>query len=121
VNFSQHEIELAMQMKSLGLAWTPAVGNYVFDAANCVRPGSPFQDGVYFILNYDCFMDRVGGVTMFRQMMTWLPTWEDARAILKQLGVTSEKVQQELIHRDALAQGQERTVLYELIVQQLRN
>ena len=95
---------LAEEFKRLGLRWEPSVGNYVYDAAGVVPQSSPFQDHVYFLLNYDCFMRKVGGVARFKQLMVWLPTWHEARLLLRSLGVSSAQVQSELARRDALAQ-----------------
>ncbi len=119
VHFTQDHIDLAVHFKQLGLPWEPAVGNYVYDAAHEVQPSSPFQDRVYFLLNYDCFMRKVGGVERFKQIMTWLPTWSDAREILKSLEVGNAEVQQELIRTDALRCECELLVLYELIADRL--
>ena len=117
--FSAREIELAIEMKSLDLEWEPFVGNYVFDATHAVKPSSPFQDRVYFLLNYDCFMQKVGGVARFKEIMTWLPTWSDARAILRSLGVSDAQVRQELDRTDAIENDNELLVLYELIAKRL--
>jgi len=85
LQFSRQQIELAITFKQLGLVWEPVVGNYVYDLSDALKPSSPFQDGVYFLLNYDCFMQRVGGLDRFKELMTWLPTWNDAREILQSL------------------------------------
>ena len=119
MEFSSRQIELAIQFKEKGLAWEPTVGNYVHDATAAVKPTSPFQEHVYFLLNYDCFMDRVGGAERFKTIMTWLPTWSDAREILRSLGVSDKEVQDELVRSRALEDGSELLQLYELIAQQL--
>ena len=111
--FPRHPIRLASEFKATGLSWEPAVGNYVYDATGAVQPTSPFQDRVYFLLNYDCFMRKVGGVDRFKEIMTWLPTWNDARRILQLLGVSHEEVADELIRTNAIANDMELLVLYE--------
>ena len=121
MKFSSRQIELAVKFKELGLAWEPTVGHYVYDATGAVKPTSPFQDRVYFLLNYDCFMERVGGVERFKTIMTWLPTWSDAREILRSLGVSDKEVQDELVRSQALEDGSELLQLYELIAQHLAN
>ena len=118
--FSDREIELALEFKSLGLEWEPFVGNYVFDAEGAVTQSSPFQDRVYFLLNYDCFMQKVGGLERFKEIMTWLPTWSDARAILRSLGASNAEVCQELTRTEAFETDRELLVLYEMIAERLR-
>ena len=119
VIFSDRQIELAQRFKAAGISWEPRVGHYVYDAGHAVEPTSPFQDHVYFLLNYDCFMRKVGGLERFKQIMTWLPTWGDARELLEQLGMPSSEVQAELLLRNAIVNGDELTVLYELVAQRL--
>ncbi len=119
MKFSSQQIALAIQFKERGLAWEPTVGNYVYDATAAVKPTSPFQEHVYFLLDYDCFMDRVGGVERFKTIMTWLPTWSDAREILRSLGVSEKDVQDEIVRSRALEDGSELLQLYELIAQRL--
>jgi hypothetical protein len=119
MKFSSRQIELAVELKALGLTWEPSVGNYVYDATGAVKPTSPFQEHVYFLLNYDCFMERVGGVERFKAIMTWLPTWTDARGILRSLGVSDKEVQEQLVYSGALVDGTELLKLYELIAWRL--
>lgn len=116
---SPKHLELAGRFKQLGLPWEPSVGNYVYDATGAVKPTSPFQNGVYFLLNYDCFMQKVGGVDRFKQIMTWLPTWDDARQMLRMLQVPDASIQHELVATDAFDRGIELQVLYELIAKEL--
>ncbi len=117
--FSDREIALALEFKRMKLPWEPAVGQYVYDAGGAVKPSSPFQQGVYFLLNYDCFMERLGGVARFKDLMAWLPTWSDAREILRRLGVSNEVVREALARTAAIESGEERVVLYELIAARL--
>lgn len=119
MKFGPRQIELAIALKDMGLAWKPSVGNYVYDATGAVKPTSPFQEHVYFLLNYDCFMERVGGVERFKSLMTWLPTWSDAREILSSLGLSDAELQNELVRSNALENSSEILKLYELIAQQL--
>lgn len=120
MRFEDDLIEMAIRFKKMKLDWEPAVGHYVYDADGVVESGSPFQDGVYFLLNYDCFMQRVGGVQRFKQIMTWLPTWEDAREILRSLGVTDREIQQRLMTERAIEEGEELRALYHAIDMALR-
>jgi hypothetical protein len=117
--FDDREIELAGQLRELGLAWTPAAGQYVYDVAGTLQESSPFQDRVYFIFDFQSFVDRLGGLEAFKRSLVWLPTWEDAREILRALGVDDEEVELELVRKSAVARGEERLALYEMIAQQL--
>jgi hypothetical protein len=64
-------------------------------------------------------MVRVGGVERFKTIMTWLPTWSDAREILRSLGVSDKEVQGELLNSQALEHSSELLKLYELIAENL--
>jgi hypothetical protein len=65
-------------------------------------------------------MRLAGGVTRFMEIMLWLPTWHDARDILRSLGVSDEEVATELQERRAIERQQELIVLYEIIAESLR-
>jgi hypothetical protein len=119
MKFTPHQITCAIEFKRNGLAWTPSVGNYVYDANNAVKASSPFQENVFFLLNYDCFIDRLGGEEQFVEAMTWLPTWEDARGVLKSLDVEHEEVQAAIVDSGALREGTELDILYDLIAKRL--
>lgn len=115
MKFSDTEISLANELRRLNVPWTPSVGHYVLDETGVVQRGSPFQQGVYFVLNYDHFMSLAGGVDKFRETMLWLPTWEDCRAVLRDLKVPDNEVVSHLSAASAIENGNERIVLYELI------
>ena len=119
MEFSDRQIELAKQLKDLGLAWTPAVGHYVYDVSGRAEGSSPFQDHVFFILNYDRFVDRLGGIEKLKKSMVWMPLWHDTREILRSLGVEDDEVELELVRKSAIARGTELLALYEMIAQQL--
>jgi hypothetical protein len=119
VKFSQEEIEMARELRRLGLKWEPSVGHYVYDENRCCQKGSPFQDRLYFILNYELFMNRIGGVERFKEVMLWLPTWHDARELLRILGVSDEEVAVRLQGCKALENRNELLVLYEMIAESL--
>lgn len=119
MRFTTEEIEMARQLRRLGLPWEPQPGNYVYDETGFCRKGSPFQDRVYFILNYDYFMDQVGGVDQFKQIMLWLPTWEDARHVLRSLGVSDAEVDAALQRNRAIERQHELLSLYETIAERL--
>ena len=118
--YSEAEIELARQLRRDGLAWEPKPGNYVYDETEFCKQPSPFQDRVYFILNYPYFMKAVGGVERFKKIMTWLPTWNDARQILRSLRVSDQQILDYLHEERAIENGRERIALYEMISSALR-
>ena len=66
-------------------------------------------------------MERVGGVERFKTIMAWLPTWSDARTILRSLGVSNKEVEDELVRSQALKHNSELLKLYELIAEHLTN
>lgn len=115
MNFTDEEIQLAKQMRTQGLNWEPKAGNYVYDETGFCKQPSPFQEKVYFILNYDYFMKAVGGVKRFKEIMIWLPTWYDARQILRTFEVSDENILEHLNGQRAIEQGHERLALYQLI------
>jgi hypothetical protein len=117
--FSDTEIQLAQQMRSLGLPWTPRPGQFVLDSSGLVTRASPFQDRVYFVLNYEYFTKIAGGEQRFREIMIWLPTWEQCRDVLRDLNVSDDQVISFLVDRKAFADGQERCQLYRMIVETL--
>lgn len=119
--FSQTEIELARQLRRDGLSWKPQAGHYVYDETEFCNQPSPFQERVYFVLNYPYFMKAAGGVERFKEIMTWLPTWDDAREILRSQRVSNEQVLDYLHECRAIESGSERLALYRLIARALQN
>jgi hypothetical protein len=115
MHFSDEEIRLAKQLRQRGLDWEPRAGHYVFDETGFCKQTSPFQEKVYFVLNYDYFMKAVGGVDRFKEIMVWLPTWDDARQILRRHGISDQEISKQLTDQQAIECGTERLVLYELI------
>lgn len=118
MKFSPQQIELACRLKELGLPWEPHVGHYFYDPLGIAGIRSPFQDRV-FLLDSERFMQRVGGLARFTEVMTWLPTWSDARQILSSLEVSPLEVQRAVLGANALRRGTELDVLYELVADNL--
>ena len=83
MRFSNEQIALACQLKDAGLAWTPGVGQYAYDREERIHPGSPFQDRVYFFLEFPCFIDYFGGLQALHDSMVWLPTFEQATQLIR--------------------------------------
>jgi hypothetical protein len=119
MRFTDEEIILARKLRDEGLPWEPAAGHYVYDETGFCKQSSPFQDRVYFILNYSYFMKAVGGVERFKDIMIWLPTWYDAREILRNYRVSDQQIREHLFSAQAIERGTERLSLYELIASQI--
>lgn len=117
VMFSPRMVELAQVFKAGGVPWDPAPGQYVLDRESIVERESPFQPGVYFILNLPHFIKLAGGPDRFGDVMVWLPTWDQARAVLRAAGVSDAQQQRRLVECNAIADGQELEVLYEWIAE----
>ncbi len=86
MKFSNDQIELACQLKTSGLPWQPSVGHYAFDRERKIKPGSPFQDRIYFFLDLACFIDYFAGIERLHESMVWLPTLEQATELIRELG-----------------------------------
>lgn len=121
MRFTSEEIAFAKHLRHIGLEWEPAAGHYVYDQTGFCQQRSPFQEKVYFILNYNYFMKAVGGVERFKQIMIWLPTWHDVREILRSLEISDQEIASYLESHGAIEAGNERLTLYEMIAEQLAN
>ena len=92
MRFSDRVIDEAKRLHGLGLAWEPQPGHYVWDKDALIEKTSPFQEGVYFILDLKHFLRRAGTIHALKKSFVWLPTWHDARDILWLLGVSDAEV-----------------------------
>ncbi|TWT54018.1 hypothetical protein Pla22_16520 [Rubripirellula amarantea] len=119
IHFSDQEMQTARKLRAAGLPWVPMPGQFVLDEHRVVERESPFQDGVFFVLNYEYFMKIAGGEERFRQIMLWLPMWEDCRASLRALGVGDHEVADRLKQCNGFVDGLERSHLYELLLERL--
>lgn len=117
--FSESEIELAQLFKAYGLDWSPAPGHYVLDQSAVIECGSPFQERVFFILDLKHFLRRCGTLSELKQRMCWLPDWDQARQILRELSVDSRFIAERLQQSRAIESGTERLELYRLIEESL--
>ncbi|MFM7118011.1 MAG: hypothetical protein ACKO9H_00670 [Planctomycetota bacterium] len=117
--FTSQEVELARKLKGLGLAWTPQVSHYVWDETGIINCPSPFHDMVYYILDLKHFLRRAGTIERLQDELCWLPSWEQARELLREHGVSDEAVARRLDERQALLKGEERLCLYQLLEEAL--
>ena len=107
-------------MKRQGVPWEPAAGHYVLDVDGVVQRESPFQPGVYFVLNLPHFVKLAGGAESFRERFIWLPTWDQCRELLRQSGLSDQALQSLILERDSIAKSNELLTLYELLVERCR-
>ena len=119
MKFSSEEVKLAQQLKQLGLPWEPKPGHFVWDTAKVLEHDSPFHDRVFFILDLKHFLRRTSSIENLKKLFYWLPTWHDAREILKALEVDSSEIAERLKHEDSVRKGAERLLLYQMIKEAL--
>jgi hypothetical protein len=119
MRFTTALIDRAKALRTLGLAWDPKPGHYVWDENALIEKPSPFQEGVYFILDLKHFLRRAGTLETLKDSLVWLPTWHDARDILLTLGVSDADVASRLVSEKAIESREELTVLYDLIAERL--
>ena len=115
MRFTNEEIELALELKQLGLPWEPTAGHYVWDEDNLIDRPSPFHDRVFFILDLRHFLRRAESVEKLKKAVCWLPTWHDMRDIAQSLGISEDEIWKTLNERGAIEQGTERLVFYETL------
>lgn len=119
MQFLEEEIELAQLLKAYGLQWTPACGHYVLDQSHLIDRGSPFQDRIFFILDLNHFLRLAGSEERLIEDLCWLPTWEQARQILRTDQIDSNLILDRLQSTHAFENGTERLELYRLIEEQM--
>jgi hypothetical protein len=115
MKFTSQEIETAQRLKEKGLYWQPSVGHFVWDQVDLMKCESPFHDMVFYILDLKHFLRRSKTIERLQQDLCWLPTWYDARQILRHQGVTDAQVQSQLVDSRAIELGSERLCLYQMI------
>lgn len=115
MKFTNEEIELARKLKQQGLDWQPSVGHFVWDEADIIKCESPFHDMVFFILDLKHFLRRADTIENLQRDLCWLPTWFQAREILRKRGVSTERIVEKLRDERAIENDTERYCLYELI------
>jgi hypothetical protein len=119
VRYSAEEIQLAHELKAAGLPWQPEPGHFVWDGEPLIEHDSPFHDRVFFILDLKHFLRRSESMERLIASMVWLPTWQQARELLAGMDVSADAIQSRLIESNALANGNERLVLYQMLMEAL--
>ena len=119
VHFSDSAIQSAKSFAPrIRPHWTPAAGHYVLDIDHVVEKSSPFQPGVFYIINYPYFMTLLGGVDAFRSQMVWLPTFEQSIALCETLAGGDENWTRSF-RTQLLCRGETLTWAYERLDQLL--
>lgn len=75
----------ALEMKNSGLVWRPHVGCFVWDPDEIIKPDSPFPNRIYFILSLKRFLDIFGTIDRIADKLVWLPTYNQALDLYRQL------------------------------------
>jgi hypothetical protein len=117
--FLEEEIDVARRLKVAGLPWTPNAGHYVYDPDGLIEQPSPFQPGVYFILDLKHFLRRSETLERLQAALVWLPQWHQARQLLRDQGVSDAEMAERLQTHDALAQRKELVTLYHQLLETL--
>ena len=113
MKFTRQQIEWAIELKKLGIPWNPGTGHYAYDSRGEIGPGSPFQNAVYFFLDYPCFVEYFESETNLVRRMVWLPTLEQAIEVAKEYQVPSDEIERALIN--GIRRSDELTELYQLL------
>ena len=118
--FREHLCELALEMKNLGLPWTPHVGCFVWDPDEHIEADSPFPHRIYFILSMPRFISIFGSINSMIQKLVWLPTWHQARLLCEGMQIDPDKIV-DIWKAGALPiPGDELENIYKLLIQSLK-
>lgn len=120
IPFDERLLAAALEMKTLGLAWHPHVGCFVWDVARCIQPDSPFPSHVYFVLSLPRFIDIFGSLEAMQERLVWVPTWHQARLLSRRVGVTDEAVASACLAPKGLQPGEEENAIYRLLIEALK-
>jgi len=120
IPFNRQLCLLAQELKEAGLSWQPHVGCFVWDPSGHIAVPSPFPERVYFILNLNHFIRIFGSEENIEQKLVWLPTWHQARLILKNLSIDAAEVLKAFETLKALDEDEDLAALYRLILQTLK-
>lgn len=113
MKFTRQQIERAIDLKKGGIPWNPGVGQYALDWHGIIKPASPFQSGVYFFLDYPCFIEYFGSEASLENNMVWLPTLEQSIKLAGELELEPASIRRTLMA--GIDQGDELSTMYELI------
>jgi hypothetical protein len=121
IPFEARHLELAKELKRLGLLWVPHVGCFVCDAQGTIEAGSPFPENIYFILSLPRFISIFGSTDAMSEKLVWLPTWHQARLLCRRLGVEDEEIAAIWTSGRTMNPGDELQAVYEKLADALRH
>lgn len=119
IPFTEEVCLAAKEMKERGLKWQPHVGCFVWDEKRLIEVSSPFPNRIYFILNLGHFLKRFETVENIAEQLVWLPTWQQARLIANQIGISKEQIMRRIEGSTSNEVGNELIELYNLISEKL--
>jgi uncharacterized protein YhbP (UPF0306 family) len=79
-------------MKEAGLFWEPRAGFFVWDREGRIEAGSPFGEGIYFILDLKPFLRRFGTSETMSKTLVWLPDWHQSLWVCEHLGIDNDVI-----------------------------
>ncbi|MCU0561431.1 MAG: hypothetical protein MUD16_14715 [Desulfobacterales bacterium] len=115
-SFDEALCRLALELKRLGLPWSPHVGCFAWDPDGRIRPESPFPNRVYFILSLPRFIDIFGSIEAIAERLVWLPTWHQARLLCRKLGADAPHPSGRLSPEAAADPAEELASLYKRLI-----
>jgi len=119
IPFNGEHYRLAARMKEAGLPWEPQVGCFVWDREGRIETGTPFGDGIYFILDLKPFLRRFGTTEMMSKTLVWLPDWHQALWICELLGIDDDAITSVSVGINPTDAGEILLGLYNLILMAL--
>lgn len=121
IPFEPGHVELAKELKRLGLPWTPHVGCFVWDGDGTIEAGSPFPDRIYFILSLPRFLSIFGTIEAMREKLVWLPTWHQARLLCRRFAIEDRELADIWASGRTVSLGDEILVIYQKLAEALRH
>jgi hypothetical protein len=119
--FEAGHVELAKELKRLGLPWAPHVGCFVWDGGGTIETGSPFPERIYFILSLPRFLSIFGSIEAIREKLVWLPTWHQARLLCRRLGIEDKEIADIWTSGRTMTPGDELQAVYQKLADALRH
>jgi hypothetical protein len=116
--FTQEHLQLAWNMKMLGIDWRLEPGAYVYAPKPEASAGleTPFQPGVHLVIWPDRFMRAVGGAEALDREFCWLPLWEEGRDWLRGIGAPDKHLLAVVREGVRFYGEDERTLLYQEMI-----
>jgi len=119
--FEDGHVELANELKRLGLPWTPHVGCFVWDGDGTIEAGSPFPERIYFILSLPRFLGIFGTIEAMREKLVWLPTWHQARLLCRRFSIEDKEIADIWASGRTMNPGDELLAIYQKLAEALRH